>query len=180
MPAAEKKPESRDGAWAPPPPGRHVYEYPRPAVTVDCVVLGLDADDLKVLLVQRGVEPFKHTWALPGGFVKDDEDLDEAARRELREETGVLLPDDVELKVLGTIRLRSGKIVFGFGALFDVDERTCVSETVEIQWPPRSGRTIRAPELDRFRWCRPDEARALLHPAQVPFVDRALQAFRAP
>jgi 8-oxo-dGTP diphosphatase len=85
MGATEKKAE----AWTPPPPGRHVYEYPRPAVTVDCVVLGLDSDDLKVLLVQRGVDPFKHAWALPGGFVKDDEELDAAARRELKEETNI-------------------------------------------------------------------------------------------
>jgi 8-oxo-dGTP diphosphatase len=85
--------------WKPPPPGRHVYDYPRPSVTVDCVVLGLDADDLKVLLIQRGVAPFQHAWALPGGFVQDDEDLDEAARRELREETDLA---DVYLEQLYT------------------------------------------------------------------------------
>lgn len=65
------------------------YQYPRPAVTVDCVVFGFDEGDLKVLLIQRGIEPFKGAWALPGGFVQMDESLDEAARRELGEETGV-------------------------------------------------------------------------------------------
>ncbi|HVK77804.1 MAG TPA: NUDIX domain-containing protein [Kofleriaceae bacterium] len=85
--------------WTPPPPGKHVYPYPRPAVTVDCVVLGLDADDLKVLLIQRGVDPFRHAWALPGGFIKEDEELDAAARRELREETGI---EDVYLEQLYT------------------------------------------------------------------------------
>ena len=68
------------------------YEYPRPAVTVDCVVFGLDEEDLKVLLIQRDVQPFRGQWALPGGFVRMDEDLEQAARRELREETGVSLP----------------------------------------------------------------------------------------
>jgi 8-oxo-dGTP diphosphatase len=70
-------------------PGRHVYAWPRPALTVDCVVLGLDADDLKVLLIQRKIPPFQHSWALPGGFVRVDETLDAAARRELEEEAGV-------------------------------------------------------------------------------------------
>jgi len=65
------------------------YEYPRGALTVDCVVFGLDDSELKVMLIQRGVAPFKGKWALPGGFVRLDETLDEAARRELEEETGL-------------------------------------------------------------------------------------------
>jgi 8-oxo-dGTP diphosphatase len=65
------------------------YEHPRPALTVDCVVFGLDEAELKVLLVQRELEPFRGRWALPGGFVRIDEGLEEAARRELAEEAGV-------------------------------------------------------------------------------------------
>ena len=75
------------------------YEYARPAVTVDCVVFGLDEHDLKVLLIQRKLAPFQHSWALPGGFVRIDETLDEAARRELEEEAGVR---DVYLEQLYT------------------------------------------------------------------------------
>jgi len=67
----------------------HTYEYPRPALTVDCVVFGLDEEDLKVLLIQRGVEPYAGRWALPGGFVRMGEALDAAARRELEEEAGI-------------------------------------------------------------------------------------------
>jgi 8-oxo-dGTP diphosphatase len=65
------------------------YKYARPALTVDCIVFGLDEGDLKVLLIQRALQPFAGRWALPGGFVRMDETLDDAARRELREETGL-------------------------------------------------------------------------------------------
>ena len=67
----------------------HTYEYARPSLTVDCVVFGLDDENLKVLLIQRDLEPFQGKWALPGGFVRINETLDDAAKRELQEETGV-------------------------------------------------------------------------------------------
>ena len=78
----------------------HSYEYPRPALTVDCVVFGLDENDLKVLLIERGIEPFAGKWALPGGFVNPEESLEDAAKRELKEETGV---DNVFLEQLYTV-----------------------------------------------------------------------------
>lgn len=66
------------------------YKYPRPALTVDCVVFGLDEQNLlKVMLIQRDISPFKGEWALPGGFVRIEESLEAAALRELREETGI-------------------------------------------------------------------------------------------
>ncbi len=76
------------------------YEFPRAALTVDCVVFGLDEEDLKVLLIQRDLPPFEGRWALPGGFVHLDETLEEAARRELREETGI---EKVYLEQLCTV-----------------------------------------------------------------------------
>ncbi|KAA1262127.1 Bifunctional NMN adenylyltransferase/Nudix hydrolase [Rubripirellula obstinata] len=67
----------------------HTYRYPRPALTVDIVVFGLDAEDLQVLLIERDGKPFRGQWALPGGFVDVGESPDDAARRELEEETGL-------------------------------------------------------------------------------------------
>jgi len=67
----------------------HTYEYPRPALTVDAVVFAFDDQDLKVLLIQRGLPPFAGKWALPGGFVHMDESLEAAVRRELREEAAL-------------------------------------------------------------------------------------------
>ena len=67
----------------------HSYQFPRAALTVDVVVFALDDEDLKVMLIQRDLAPYAGQWALPGGFVRVDETLDDAARRELQEETGL-------------------------------------------------------------------------------------------
>lgn len=68
---------------------QYIYEYPRPAVTTDCVIFGFDKEELKVLLVRRGIEPYKGKWALPGGFLSMEENADECALRVLQKETGL-------------------------------------------------------------------------------------------
>lgn len=68
---------------------RYSYEHPRPAVTVDVVLLHRSEDRIEVLLIKRAQEPFKDRWAFPGGFVDENESLEAAAARELREETGI-------------------------------------------------------------------------------------------
>ncbi len=68
---------------------QYCYRYPHPAVTTDCVIFGFDGERLQVLLIERGIEPFKGKWAFPGGFIKMDESAEEGALRELREETGL-------------------------------------------------------------------------------------------
>lgn len=77
----------------------YTYKYPHPAVTTDCVVFGFDGKELMVLLIERGLEPYKGMWAFPGGFIRMNETAEECARRELREETGLELD---KVRELGT------------------------------------------------------------------------------
>lgn len=67
----------------------YTYKYPHPAVTTDCIVFGFDGTKLNLLLINRSIEPYKGSWALPGGFMKIDETAEQGALRELQEETGV-------------------------------------------------------------------------------------------
>ncbi|MCI5083337.1 MAG: NUDIX hydrolase [Saprospiraceae bacterium] len=117
----------------------YTYEYPRPALTVDCVIFGMDASsDLKVLLIQRAHEPFKDQWALPGGFVDMKEDLEAAALRELEEETGV---KDVFIEQLYTFgapgRDPRGRVVsVAYYALVNLDEHPvqAASDARNVNW----------------------------------------------
>ena len=68
---------------------QYCYKYPHPAVTTDCVIFGFNGERLQVLLIERGIEPYKGRWAFPGGFLKMDETAEEGALRELKEETGL-------------------------------------------------------------------------------------------
>jgi 8-oxo-dGTP diphosphatase len=78
------------------------YEFERPGLTVDCVIFGLDLEEesLRVMLVERDLEPFAGRWAIPGGFVRAGESLEDAAARELKEETGITVPT-AELRQVG-------------------------------------------------------------------------------
>ena len=117
----------------------YTYDYPRPALTVDCVIFGLDqSDKLKVLLIQRALEPFKDRWALPGGFVDMKEDLEAAALRELEEETGV---KDVYIEQLYTFgapgRDPRGRVVsVAYYALANLADHTvkAASDARNVKW----------------------------------------------
>lgn len=78
--------------------GKHCYDHPRPAVTVDIVLFHRAKRGVRVLLIQRKHEPFKGHWAFPGGFVDENESLEAAAARELHEETGL---EGIELEQIG-------------------------------------------------------------------------------
>lgn len=112
--------------------------YPRPSVTVDLVIFTIAQDDLKVLLIKRGIEPFKNSWALPGGFVDIGEALELAAARELEEEVGVT---SVYLEQLYTFgepnRDPRGRVIsVSYFALVDAERQNiaAASDAANAQW----------------------------------------------
>ncbi|AFR50228.1 putative NTP pyrophosphohydrolase [Gordonia sp. KTR9] len=139
-----------------------------------------DRAGVEVLLVFPGGpiwarKPDAGSWSLPKGLVEPGEDEWAAARREYAEEIGSPVPDGRPIE-LGEVTLKSGKRVIGFGVAGDLDVASVVSNTFDLMWPPRSGRMRAFPEIDRAEWCSTDLARTRLNPAQVPFVDRLLEA----
>ncbi|EGD55215.1 NUDIX domain-containing protein [Gordonia neofelifaecis] len=138
-----------------------------------------DGAALEVLLVHPGGPFFARkddgAWSIPKGLLDDGENPLTAARREFAEETGHPAPTG-PAHDLGEVRLRSGKRVVGFAVEGDLDADAIVSNTFEVVWPPRSGKTQAFPEVDRGGWFSLDEARVKLNPAQAAFVDRLAAA----
>ena len=117
-------------------------------------------------------------WTIPKGEVEPGEELAAVAVREFAEETGHPLPGGPQID-LGQIRQKSGKVVLGWGVEGDLDPETAVSNTYDVEWPPRSGRMRSFPEIDRVEWFGLPEARERLKAAQVPFLDRLEAAVAA-
>lgn len=110
----------------------YTYNYPKPSLTVDCVVFGLDNhQDLKVMLIQRDIAPFQGKWALPGGFIHLDESLEEAAMRELREETGIEKVFLEQLYTFGDVKRdpRERVITVAYYALINLSEHNIKATT---------------------------------------------------
>lgn len=114
------------------------------------------------------------SWSIPKGLLDEGEEMEAAARREWEEETGLALPDG-EWTSLGDTTLRSGKRVVAWAVEGDVDVAGFTGNTFDLEWPPRSGRIQAFPEVDELRWVKPAEARRLLNPAQVVFVEQILK-----
>jgi 8-oxo-dGTP diphosphatase len=120
----------------------HTYQYPRPALTVDCVVFGFDEGELKVLLIERALDPFKGHWALPGGFVRVDETLDEAARRELAEEAGLKNVFLEQLYTFGAVdrdpRERVVSVAYYALVKLSAHDTKAATDAADARWFPMS------------------------------------------
>lgn len=137
--------------------------------------------ELEVLLAHPGGPYWANrdegAWTIPKGIAEAGEALANVAIREFGEETGFDLTsiavDPAEAPIeLGDVTLKSGKVVHGWAVEGDLDPAKASSNEAEVEWPPRSGRRIRVPEIDRVAWFDGPEARRRLHPAQAAFVDR--------
>src|SRR3954451_2209758 len=117
-------------------------------------------------------------WSLPKGEHGADEDPVAVARREFEEELGSPLPAG-DLVPLGEQRVTSGKVLAVWALEGDLDAGTCVSNTFELEWPPRSGRMQEVPEIDRTAWCGLASAPTKLVRWQVPIIARLLEVLPA-
>jgi predicted NUDIX family NTP pyrophosphohydrolase len=147
------------------------------------ILLYRDRDDgtIEFLLVHPGGPYWARrddgAWSIPKGGIEGEEDSRTAALRELDEELGAAAPalDAGELIELGSVRQRAGKVVDAWGAEGDFDPTALDSNTFEMEWPPRSGREVEFPEVDRADWFDLEGARRKLLPAQSEFLDRLLE-----
>ena len=136
------------------------------------------ADGIEVLLGHMGGPYFARRdaggWSIPKGLYEPDEQPLAAARREFEEELGSPAPVDGQLIELGTVRQRSGKLVTAWAIETDFDASTVVSNTFELEWPPKSGRRQSFPEIDRAGWFDVETARAKMVAGQAELLDRLL------
>ncbi|MGJ4907500.1 NUDIX domain-containing protein [Bradyrhizobium sp. HKCCYLS2033] len=145
-----------------------------PARSAGVLAFRRTADGLEVLLVHPGGPFWRHkdlgAWSIPKGEFGAGEAAEAVARREFAEELGTALT--VPLVPLGEIKQRGGKVVEAFAAETDLDAGGITSNAFELEWPPRSGRLQRFPEVDRAAWFDLAEARVRINPAQAALLDR--------
>ena len=114
-------------------------------------------------------------WSIVKGEVEPGEALLAVAHREFVEETGHVAPDGTPID-LESIVQKGGKVVHAWAIEGELDPTTAISNVVQLEWPPRSGRRQPFPEIDRVEWFGPDEARRRIKETQIPFIDRLLEA----
>jgi predicted NUDIX family NTP pyrophosphohydrolase len=141
------------------------------------------AGEIEVLLAHPGgpiwASRDEGAWTVPKGEFTDGEEAWAVARREFEEKTGHPAPQGGAID-LGEIRQKGGKLVVAWALEGDLDPTMAHSNTFPLQWPPRSGRWITVPEIDRVDWFAPDEARRRIKDTQIPFIDRLLEGLDAP
>ena len=129
---------------------KYHYKYPHPSVTTDCVIFGFDGVQLTVLLVERGIEPYKGRWAFPGGFLKMDESAEEGARRELLEETGLSTASVQQFYTFSDPQRDPRERVIAYFALVRISEVKGGDDAADARWFPISEVPALAFDHDRI------------------------------
>jgi predicted NUDIX family NTP pyrophosphohydrolase len=136
---------------------------------------------VEVFLVHPGGPFWKHkdagAWTIPKGEITEGEEPLDAARREFEEETGFAL--EGPFRPLAPVRQASGKIVHAWAVEGDLDPEKIRSNTLDLEWPPGTGRVQKVPEVDRGAWFLPDEARRRINPGQAPLIAQLLSALES-
>ncbi|WP_316178981.1 MULTISPECIES: NUDIX domain-containing protein [unclassified Bradyrhizobium] len=148
-----------------------------PARSAGVLAFRRTSNGLEVLLVHPGGPFWRNkdlgAWSIPKGEFGAGEAAEAVARREFAEELGTTLT--ASLLPLGEIRQRGGKVLEAFAAETDLDADSITSNAFELEWPPRSGRIQRFPEVDRAAWFDLAEARVRINPAQAALLDRLVE-----
>jgi predicted NUDIX family NTP pyrophosphohydrolase len=131
----------------------------------------------EVFLVHPGGPFWKNkdtgAWSIPKGEFNEEEDPLKAAIREFEEETGSI--PNGEFISLGSVKMKSGKLIFAWSVKGNIDPATVKSNTFPLEWPPGSGKTLMVEEVDKGEWFDPDTAKEKINPAQTVFIERFMK-----
>lgn len=136
--------------------------------------------DLEFFLVHPGGPFWKNkdlgTWSIPKGEFVDGEEALKAAQREFEEETGQKI--DGKFIALNPVKMKSGKVIYAWAIEKDIDPKILVSNTLHVEWPPKSGKKIEIPEVDKGEWFLFDDAKEKLNASQVPLLDQLINILK--
>lgn len=150
---------------------KYRYKYPRPCVTTDCVVFGFDGAKLNVLLIERGIEPYKGHWAFPGGFLNMDETALQGAKRELYEETGLKDAYIHQFHAFSEVNRdpRDRVITIAYYALVRISEVKAGDDAAKAQWFPLDKVPLLAFDHDKILRMATNELRSQIHFEPIGF-----------
>lgn len=140
------------------------------------LMCNLQEGSLQYFLVHPGGPYYANkdagAWTIPKGIPEENEELIDTARREFFEETGII--PGPPFRDIGSVKQKGGKVVHAWTFLGSWDPDTGIScNRFTMEWPPRSGKMMEFPEMDKGKWMGYDEAKSMINPAQIPFLDRA-------
>ncbi len=138
------------------------------------------SNEIQFFLVHPGGPFWKNkdagVWLIPKGEFENSEDGLAAAKREFKEETGTII--DGNFITLTPVKQKAGKLVYAWAIQGNIDSEKITSNTFKIQWPPKSGKWVDLPEVDKAGWFSIEESKQKINPAQIPLIDELLELIK--